>query len=130
MREQKTTIRYSSAFKKKVVSEIESGKLNANEARRIYGIGGGMTIENWIRKLGKNELLSRIVRVEMKNEADELKKLKKELDKVKIALADERLKVLAYESLIEVADEHFGTDIKKNFGSKPAKEASAGTGKK
>lgn len=115
MREQKTTIRYSQAFKKKVVSEIESGKLNASEARKVYGIGGGMTIERWIRKLGKNELLSRIVRVEMKNEADELKKLKKELDKVKIALADERLKVLAYESLIEVADDHFGTDIKKTL---------------
>lgn len=130
MREQKTTIRYSLAFKKKVVSEIESGKLNASEARKVYGIGGGMTIERWIRKLGKNELLSRIVRVEMKNEADELKKLKKELDKVKIALADERLKVLAYESLIEAADDHFGTDIKKNFGSKPVKDVSKGMEKR
>jgi hypothetical protein len=33
------TKKYSSAFKQKVVSEIESGKLSINEAMKIYDIG-------------------------------------------------------------------------------------------
>ena len=38
MPEQRIIHRYSSSFKQKVISEIESGKLTIAEARRIYSI--------------------------------------------------------------------------------------------
>ncbi|WP_176087542.1 DNA-binding protein [Leptospira alexanderi] len=40
-----TTIRrYSEAFKRKVIEEIESGKYNQNQAMKNYGIQGSVTI--------------------------------------------------------------------------------------
>jgi len=53
------------SFKQKVISEIESGKLSKSEARRIYGISGETTIQNWIKKLGKLHLLNKVVRIEL-----------------------------------------------------------------
>lgn len=49
----RTFIRYSLAFKQKVVSEIESGQLSIGEAQHLYDIRGHETIQKWIGKLGK-----------------------------------------------------------------------------
>ena len=47
------TYKYSTAFKQKVISEIESGKLTIAEARKIYDIKSSPTImsgsENMVR---------------------------------------------------------------------------------
>ena len=115
----KVTYRYSLAFQQKVVREIEIGKIrSANEAKRIYDIKGNGTIAKWIRKLGKNELIGKVVRVEMKNEADKIKELNKKIRTLESALANERVKTIALESLMEVAGEHYGADFKKNYSAK------------
>jgi transposase-like protein len=121
--EKKVLYRYSTAFKQKVVSEIESGELSIAEAQRLYGINGGDTIQAWIRKLGKNHLLNRIVRIEMKDEKDRVKELEKKIRTLESALANEHVKNIVLESLIEVAEEHYKADFKKNFGGKVSPEA-------
>lgn len=93
-KQQKETVRYSISFKCKVVREIEDDGLTVMQARRRYGIKGGATIQNWLPKFGKNHLLNRIVRVEMKGETDRLKELEAEIKKLKVALAD--MKVAAF----------------------------------
>lgn len=116
--------KYSLAFQQKVVREIERGKIrSAHEAQRIYDIKGNGTIAKWIRKLGKNELIGKVVRVEMKNETDKLKELKKKVKVLESALANERIKTIALESLMEVAEERYGVDLKKNSSAKGLKEA-------
>jgi len=115
VRNRKTTISYSQAFKQKVISEIESGKLTINGARKLYGIGGGSMIQTWIKKLGKFHMLNKVVRVEMKDELSKLKQLEKDKKELESALAQAHLKLLAYESLIEVAEENLGIDLKKNL---------------
>ena len=70
--------KYSTAFKMKVVGEIEKGKFSIDKARQIYDIGGSETIQKWMKKHGKADLISKIVRIEMKDEQDKLKQLKKE----------------------------------------------------
>ncbi len=116
---QKTTLRYSISFRQKVVKEIEEEGLTFSEARRRYGISGGQTIQKWVVKFGKNHLLDKIVRVEMKGEKDRVKELEAEVKKLKIALADATLAKDALETLIEVVEEHYQTDVKKNLGPKP-----------
>lgn len=55
-------IRYSDAFKRHVVAELESGRLATHgEARAKYGIRGAGTLPKWLRKYGKNHLLRRVV---------------------------------------------------------------------
>jgi len=113
--------RYSLAFKQKVVSEIETGKLTIGEVRKLYDITGNGTVEKWIRKFGKNHLLSKVVRIEMADEVSKLKQLEKDKQALESALAQTQLKLLAMESLIEVAEQEYGIDIKKNCGTKGLK---------
>lgn len=122
-RDVQTVIRYSISFKQKVVRELEEEGLTISEASRRYGIKGGQTIQNWLRKFGKNHLISKIVRIEMKGEKDRVKELESELKRVKLALADATMKNDMLETLITLASDHYQTDIKKNLGQQPSKAA-------
>jgi transposase-like protein len=98
-------IRYSEAFKLKVIEEIERGHLTITEAMRLYDIKGGPTIYNWIRKYGKNHLLKRIVRIEMKDEKDVRAEDKRRIRSLESALASTTLQLIFYQSFYEVAEE-------------------------
>jgi transposase len=125
MRQPFVSYRYSAAFKQKVIGEIETGKLSIERARRIYDIGGTCTIQKWLKKIGKHDLLYKVVRIEMKDEKDKLKELEKQKKDLESALAQEHLKNICLEALIESIEEHYGIDVKKNFGGQaPKKHAS------
>lgn len=111
---QKRLYYYSTAFKQKVISEIESGQFSIEQARKIYNIGGGSTISKWLKKYGKNHLLGKIVRIEMADEVAELKKLQKQKAELESALAKAHLKIISLESIIESAEEDLGIDLKKS----------------
>lgn len=119
---EKLILRYSIAFKQKVINEIETGQLTIDQARRIYNIGGGTTINKWIKKFGKNHLLGKIVRIEMADEVKQLEKLQKEKAELESALAKAHLKILTLESLIESAEEDLGIDLKKSTEKKQSAE--------
>lgn len=114
----KTFYYYSTAFKQKVISEIESGKLSIEQARRIYNIGGSSTITKWIKKYGKNHLLGKIVRIEMPDEIDQIKKLRKEKAELESGLANAHLKIISLEAIIESAEEDLGIELKKSTDKK------------
>lgn len=109
---QKTVYRYSSCFKEKVVQEVSSGS-SISEVCRRYDIKGGSTVQYWIKKFGRPELLNTVIRVKMRSEEDKIKQLEAENQRLKIALADAVLVRDVLETLIEVADEHYQTDLKK-----------------
>lgn len=128
-KQQKTTLRYSISFKQKVVKEIEEEGSTFSEVARRYGITGGQTLQKWVVTFGKNHLLNKIVRVEMKGETDRVKELETEVKKLKIALADAVLAKDALETLIDIVDEHYQTDVKKNLShqSSGVQQKSKGT---
>jgi transposase len=121
-KEQHIRYNYSLAFKQKVVSEIESGELTATSAQKLYGINGSATIRKWIKKLGKNHLLCKVVRIEMKDEKDRIQELEKRIQDLESALANTHIKNIALESLIESAEEYYKEDLKKSFGGKGLKK--------
>ena len=112
----KVIIRYSISFKQKVVKDIEEGGLGLAETARRYGINGGQTIQNWIKQFGKNHLLNKVIRVEMKGEKDRTKQLEEEIKKLKLALADSLLAQRCLEVVIDEANKEYKTDLKKSFG--------------
>ena len=115
-----TVIRYSEAFKQKVIHEIESRQLTPAEVVRKYDVSSGI-INYWLKRFRKHHLLKKVVRVEMPDEinsTDIIKKLKREKQELESALAQTQLKLIAVESLVEVAEEHYKIDIKKKFGTK------------
>lgn len=126
-RERKVVMRYSISFKQKVVQEIEEEGLSLAAAARRYGIKGCETIQKWLKLFGKNHLLNKIVRVEMKDEKDRVKELEAEIQRLKIALANSTLEKDVLSTLIEVVNEHYQTDVKKNLGPELSKKQ---TGKK
>lgn len=125
MAEQRFIHRYSSSFKQKVISEIESGKLTIAEARKIYDIPGPITIQRWIKKYGKNHLLNKVVRIEMKDEKDKFKELERQKRELESALAQAHLKNLCFEALVECVEERYHIDVKKTFGQKASKKSSS-----
>src|SRR5690554_1398057 len=111
----KKTYRYSDCFKLSVVTEIEKNGLTIQEARLKYGIKGGATIQKWLVKFGKNHLLNKVVRVEKKDERNELKRLRNENKKLKIAYAELAIDHKLSEKVLEKADEMMGLDLKKKY---------------
>jgi transposase-like protein len=122
MPEQRSVIRYSPAFKRKVVEEIESGKYTVGEIRRIYDIWGSETIDRWLKQFGRTHLLSRVIRVEMKDETDKLKELERQKRELESALAQAHLKILSLETMIDIAEERFDIKIKKKSDAPASKK--------
>ncbi len=111
----RTIKRYSLAFKQKIVSEIESGQLTIGQAQKLYGIMGSSTITRWLTKLGKSHLLNTVVRIETTDEVNRLRQLERHNRQLESALAQAHLKIVALESLIDQANQHYGDDLKKKF---------------
>ena len=108
-------VRYSNCFKRNVVESIEHDGLSIEECRRRYGIKGSETIQKWIRIFGKNELLNKVVMVQTLEERDELKRLREEVKRLKIAYADLAIEHKIDQKVIEIADELYGIDLKKKY---------------
>ena len=109
---------YSEAFKMQVVEEIRQGKFTAVlQAQKAYGIRGMSTIQNWMKKYGKEELLPKRVRVETVTEIDELKEAKKRVRDLEKALSDSHMDYCLERAYLEIACEQMGTsrdELKKN----------------
>ena len=116
-------LRYSSAFKQKVIIEVEEGTYNISEASRVYKVST-KSIYKWLKELGKDHLINKIVRVQMRGEADRIKELEIEKQKLEAALAQAHLKIITLESTIESAEELYNIDFKKKSGTKASDSAS------
>lgn len=105
-------VRYSVAFKRQVVGELESGRFRSiEEARAHYGIGGSETVRHWLEQMGRNDLMPKMVRVEKPGEASQIVELKKQIQQLQQALGQTQLKNVLNESLLEIACEQLGTDV-------------------
>lgn len=107
-----TIIRYSEAFKRQVVDEIERGKYSTiHQAKKAYRIRGDGTVENWVRKYGNEEILPKIIRVESVRERNELKELRKRVKDLEAALADAHIDCCLGDSFLQIACERIGISV-------------------
>ena len=103
--------RYSLAFRSRVVSELESGRFSSVQAaRRHYQIGGAATICGWVRRMGKNHLLAKVVRVETQDERDQVAELRKQVARLQSALGQTQAENLLNQSYLKLACEQLGQD--------------------
>ncbi|MFA7402244.1 MAG: transposase [Bacteroidales bacterium] len=114
---QKKTVRYSESFKLEIIRYIEEEGYSINDIKKRYDIKGGQTVQSWIKKYGKNQLLNKIIKVQTMKEIDELKRLREENKALKLAYAELSLEHKCSEKVIELADEMFGMDLKKKYES-------------
>jgi len=122
-------MRYSLAFKREVVAELEAGRFRSmQEARQHYGIGGAMTVRRWLERFGKNHLIPKVVRVEKPDEADRIRQLKQEICQLKQALGETQLRNVLQESFLAIACEQLGQDVEA-FKKKAATKRSIEPGR-
>jgi transposase len=112
---------YSENFKLKVLSEVESGRLNKKEASHHFNVSEA-SINKWIKKYGKFSLLNKRIRIETVDERDRIKILEEENRRLKEALANKELKLLVSDAILEVVREQLGyksvEELKKKYGTK------------
>ena len=121
-------VRYSEAFKCKVVREVEEGRFcSPHQASQVYGIGGKGTVALWIKKYGKTHLLKQVIRVETEDEIGELKRLKDRVKALETALADSVMDNALNESFFEILCDRMDVDAaefkKKHGGTALTKHA-------
>ena len=115
-----TAIRYSEAFKRQVVQEIERGRHGSfKKAKRVYGIGGATTVLSWVKKYGREDLLPKRIRIETMNEIDELKEARKRIRELEAAVADAHIDFCLEKAYLTIACERLGEE-REGFKKKHA----------
>ena len=114
--------RYSESFKLKILSELSTGNYNKRDLGRIYGLQNS-TINEWIKKYDRKDLMNTRVIVETKDEISRLKALQKEVEQLKDLLIKKDMDKLVLDSYLEVAAENLGyknaEELKKNLNIQP-----------
>lgn len=106
------TRRYSEAFKRQVVEELEGGRFaSVQEAMRHHGIRGSSTLQRWVRQHGKDQLLGRVVRVERPDERDRMRELRRRVSELERALGQTQAERVIAETYLEVACERLGEEV-------------------
>ena len=110
--QQKLVIRYSSTFKRHIISELESGRFsNITEAQRHYGIVGNGTIQKWLKRYGRNHLCPKVIRVEKPDEQNQIRELKKQVRQLKEALGQTQAEKIIGDAFLEIACEDMGVEV-------------------
>ena len=106
--------RYSESFKRKVVEEYESGE-RITDLKTKYGIKGSMTISNWIQKYSKKGFRHEMVHIQTGEEINYVKRLEKKVEMMEKVIGQMTLERIKLETLIEILEETYGDEIKKNI---------------
>ena len=110
--------RYSEGFKLKILAELSTGKYTKKKLGDIYGINRS-TINEWIKKYDRKDLMNTRILVETTDETTRLKALQKEIRQLKELLIKKDLDKLVQDSYLEVASEKLGykdvRELKKNL---------------
>ena len=99
-----------------LVREVEGGKMCSSAVARKYNLGGPTTVMRWVRQSGSGKY-GKVIRVEKGDEVDEASRLRKELRRVKEALADAHVELALEKGYLEVACEELEQSVeafKKN----------------
>jgi len=94
-----------------VIHQIEEKGLSLEEARRKFGIGGGATIHNWIKKYGKHQLMGKKVIVQKADEQQLEKRQAARIKELEAALVKLQLEKMATEAYLEIACEELKIDV-------------------
>ncbi len=99
--------RYSEGFKLKILAELSTGKYSKKKLGDIYGINR-TTINEWIKKYDRKDLMNTRILVETADETTRLKALQKEIKQLKELLIKKDLDKLVLDSYLDVAAEKLG----------------------
>lgn len=115
--------RYTDEFRLMVVQEYLSTDISQEELKKKHGFGGNSCIPNWMRKFGLKAPTEEQVKLQKAMSKQEKKTqqeltLEMKIRELEKALDYEKLRVLALDTMIEVAERDLKISIRKKRGTK------------
>ncbi len=114
--------KYDISFRRKIAKEYLEGSLTMVQIAARYGLKRH-NVMDWIRKFSSDLAAKQeVIPVMTPEEQQEMEALKRQLSAVKQQLDYEQMKNFALETMIDLAKEELGVDIRKNSGAKQPKK--------
>lgn len=110
-------IRYSEAFKREVVRELEGGEIGYGAISQKYGIQGEGTVQRWLGKYG-NGSKGKVIRVQKPEEINEVAQLKRRVRQLEAALANSNIDLALERAYTKMACERAGIKDVEGFKKK------------
>lgn len=105
--------KFSTEFKKELVEEFESGKFSVLQLSRLYKIHPQL-IYNWIYKFSNfNEKGYRVME-KQESSLEKVSQMEKRIKELEASLGRKQIQLDFTNKMIELAEEEYGIDIKKN----------------
>lgn len=110
---------FSESFKREKVHEIETGITRVCEICKEYEVST-TAVYKWIHKYSKNMKKTTKTIVETQSDTRKLQALKQKVADLERMLGQKQIEVDFMSKMIELAEEEYEIDIKKNFGGEPS----------
>lgn len=121
----RTNKRYSDAEKLKLLEEFQTSGVSMSQFQEEYGLGH-CTISKWMIKFGMLKRQEPKSKMKMSPKSNKSLKsdniteriLEARIQQLEQELKSEKLRTLAYKTMIEIAEEELGIEISKKAGAK------------
>jgi len=117
-REERRMRIFSTEFKQKKVREIERKITTIAEISRQYEVREN-TVAKWMAKYGSNYMKGVRTIVESESDTRKLLEQKAKIAELERIIGQKQVQLDFKDKVIDMAEEMYGVDIKKKFGSKP-----------
>lgn len=112
--------KYDLAFRRMVARDYLEGDQSLRQVAERYGVLN-QYVHQWSKEFS-SELVDTTEQVMTEQEQKELDALKKQNQLLKEKLEYEQMRTFALETMIDLAKEQLGVDVRKNFGAKQPEE--------
>ena len=114
--------RYSHSFRTQVARDYIHGDLSYAQVAEKYGLRDRNVVKEWVKWHRKNsDIVDQSLPPMTESEKRELEALQQRIKELENQLADERLRSLALDTMIDVAEEQLSVKIRKKSGTKQSK---------
>ncbi len=119
--------KYNPKEQREIARLVLNGQESVLSAMKRFDIGGKMTIYRWIKQFQEGKLQDRNPTYMAKSskttaKSKQVKQISDPTDELEIL----RLKVLAYETMIDIAEKELGISIKKKSSAKQSQSSEPG----
>jgi transposase len=114
---------FTDEFKFQVIHEYLNTEISQEELKKKHGFRGNSCIPNWMRKFGGDKVTDEQISIQkaMSKEVDKTpqeRKLEAKIKELEKALEQERLRTLALNTMINIAERDLKISIRKKSGTK------------
>lgn len=110
---------FSEIIRRQTVKDIESGKCSVLEASRELSVTTG-AVYKWVHLYSRYLSKNKVMVVEDKSEAYRSKELERRLQEMEAALGRKQMEIDFLNKIIDLANEEYRTDLKKNLAKEPS----------